>query len=279
MDNPSSENSPNKRGKSGERRRVTVWRAAQPQPPSPRGGSARAPRARSRGAQRPHTPARDWPAPQSFSADTSGQPLPPSSRPLLPALGKKSGQRGAGTKDPAAPGYRGCGAAPLQAGAPMRPGAGSPPTRAGAREVSRSGVQSPGGPTHEASVPDSGNRDSRALLPAGRPSPAAPGPRPPRSPQAKTSPSSRLAPPAPAERGDASPSALRGDRHPPSAANATRQPWQRRERGARAAPAPRPQRAAAAAAWGVLPPAPGQRSAPPTLSPTPARHSSARTSA
>lgn len=62
------------------------------------------PKAGRQGAQRLHTPARDWPGPQSFSADTSGQQLPPSSRPLLPALGKKSGQRGAGTKDPAAHG-------------------------------------------------------------------------------------------------------------------------------------------------------------------------------
>ena len=63
-------------------------------------------------AQSLHTPARDWPAPQSFRADTSGQQLPPSSRPPLPALGKKSGQRGAGTKDPVAHG----GATSLQAG-------------------------------------------------------------------------------------------------------------------------------------------------------------------
>lgn len=49
----------------------------------------------------PHTPGRDWPAAQSLRADTSGQPLPRSSRLLFPALGKKSGQRGDGTKDPA----------------------------------------------------------------------------------------------------------------------------------------------------------------------------------
>lgn len=73
------------------------------------------PKAGRRGAQRSHTPGRDWPAKQSFRADTSGQPLPPSSRPLLPALGKKSGQRGAGTKDPAAHGDLGRGATPLQA--------------------------------------------------------------------------------------------------------------------------------------------------------------------
>ncbi|XP_073900879.1 uncharacterized protein [Castor canadensis] len=76
--------------------------------PAREGGEAK------RGAQRPHTPARDWPTPQSFSADTSGQPLPSSSRPLLPALGKKSGQRGAGTKDTAAHGDLGSGGTFLQ---------------------------------------------------------------------------------------------------------------------------------------------------------------------
>lgn len=68
-----------------------------------------------RAVAEPHTPARDWPAPQSLSADTSGQPLPSSSRPLLPALGKKSGQRGAGTKDPSAHDGGGLGAVALRA--------------------------------------------------------------------------------------------------------------------------------------------------------------------
>lgn len=63
---------------------------------------------------RPHTPSKDWPAAQSLRADTSGQPLPRSSRLLLPALGKKSGQRGAGTKDPAVHGDRGLRATPRQ---------------------------------------------------------------------------------------------------------------------------------------------------------------------
>ena len=98
------------------------------------------PKAWRQGAQRLHTPARDWPGPQSFSADTSGQQLPPSSRPLLPALGKKSGQRGAGTKDPAAHGDRERGATlpqtrehrlgPGQAPRPQSPG----PARAQRRE-------------------------------------------------------------------------------------------------------------------------------------------------
>lgn len=96
-----------------------------------------------RGAQRPHTPAQDWPAPQSFSADTSGQPLPRSSRPLLPALGKKSGQRGAGTKDPAAHGDRGLRATTLQVPEPTRLEAGSLPSRAGPQVVSESGAHSP----------------------------------------------------------------------------------------------------------------------------------------
>lgn len=62
--------------------------------------------------RRPHTPVRDWPPAQSLRADTSGQPLPRSSRLLFPALGKKSGQRGAGTKDPAVHGDRGLRATP-----------------------------------------------------------------------------------------------------------------------------------------------------------------------
>lgn len=81
---------------------------------------AQGPRAQGRGRalggqRRPHTPGRDWPAAQSLKADTSGQPLPRSSRLLLPALGKKSGQRGAGTKDPAVHGDRGLRATPRQA--------------------------------------------------------------------------------------------------------------------------------------------------------------------
>lgn len=60
----------------------------------------------------PHTPGRDWPAAQSLRADTSGQPLPRSSRLLFPALGKKSGQRGDGTKDPAVHGDQGFHATP-----------------------------------------------------------------------------------------------------------------------------------------------------------------------
>lgn len=78
-------------------------------------GRARTPPAARPGAPRLHTPAQDWPAQQSLSANTSGQQLPPSSRPPLPALGKKSGQRGAGTKDPVAHGDQGRGATSLQA--------------------------------------------------------------------------------------------------------------------------------------------------------------------
>lgn len=85
-----------------------------PRRSSARGGAGAHSASWELGAQRLHTPARDWPARQSFSADTSGQPLPPASRPLLRALGKKSGQRGAGTKDPAAHGNQGHGAIPLQ---------------------------------------------------------------------------------------------------------------------------------------------------------------------
>lgn len=80
------------------------WSLCRPAPGTPRG---KAWGALSAGTERhPHTPGRDWPAAQSLRADTSGQPLPRSSRLLFPALGKKSGQRGAGTKDPAVHGER-----------------------------------------------------------------------------------------------------------------------------------------------------------------------------
>ncbi|XP_032718452.1 translation initiation factor IF-2-like [Lontra canadensis] len=122
---------------------------------------------------------------QSFSADTSGQPLPPSSRPLLPALGKKSGQRGAGTKDPAAHGDPGRGATPLQArGTDAARGRLPAHTRRvlrGPREESPDLVR----PRHRESVPDSGKGDSRVLLPAVIPAACRPdpgGPQPPRPP-------------------------------------------------------------------------------------------------
>lgn len=80
------------------------WSLCRRAPGTPRG---KAWGALSAGTERhPHTPGRDWPAAQSLRADTSGQPLPRSSRLLFPALGKKSGQRGAGTKDPAVHGER-----------------------------------------------------------------------------------------------------------------------------------------------------------------------------
>lgn len=98
---------------SGKRSRATEELLCGSRPSSPRGWAG-APTlvAGRQGARSPHTPAWDWPVPQSFSSDTSGQPLPPYSRPLLPALGKKRGQRGAGTKDPAAHSDQGRGATP-----------------------------------------------------------------------------------------------------------------------------------------------------------------------
>lgn len=102
---------------SRERCRVTVWRAPQPQaflrasrgwrPLRRLGGSAP-------GASTP-PPAIGRPCRHSAPTRQASSSLPPSSRPLLRALGKKSGQRGAGTKDPAAHGDQGRGAIPLQA--------------------------------------------------------------------------------------------------------------------------------------------------------------------
>lgn len=102
---------------SGERCTATAWRAQQPQ------ASLRARRGwrplRRLGGFAPcaSTPPPGIGRPRCHSAPTrqASRSLPPSSRPLLRALGKKSGQRGAGTKDPAAHGDQGRGAIPLQA--------------------------------------------------------------------------------------------------------------------------------------------------------------------
>ncbi|XP_072589840.1 uncharacterized protein [Vulpes vulpes] len=102
--------------------------------------------------------------------------------------------------------------------------------------------------------PDSGKRDSRVPLLAGIPAPRRRDPAPPRTPRAET--------PAPLP----PPQLSAGRPAPASAADATRQPWQRRERGPRAAAAPRPQKAAAAAAGSVLP---RDQDAAPRLAPAP----------
>lgn len=222
---------------SGERCRATVRGAPQPQ------ASLRAPRGwrplRRLGgsALRQHTPARDWPTLQSFSADTSGQQLAPS---LLPPPSPRAwqekratwsgnkgprGPRRSGTRCHSTPGpeYR-CSLGP--APRPHAPGPGR----------SHRGVQTWATP-----------HTRRRFLTAGTEIPASSFRQVIPAPRGSPSDSVSFLPP-----GSLCPSALRDSRHMPAAANATQLAWQCPERRARAALAPRSQRAAAA--WGCLPP-------------------------
>lgn len=158
---------------SGEGPRVTVWRALQSQALHPRAGGPagdHSGRPGRQGAQRLHTPARDWLRPAVIQRRhvRAAAPSPPPA-PFSRAW-QESGQRGSGNKDPAAHDRERGATLPQTREHRLGPGPAPRPQSRRVLRGSRERIQGPGQtpPTHTlGGVPDSRNGDSRALLPEG----------------------------------------------------------------------------------------------------------------